>query len=101
MRHRHTTPFESCEIQLYVKMPIFVARQWIRHRTANVNEPSARYSILDKEFYIPEPENIGVQSKDNKQGRAEALTADQAAHVQNLLIEDAERAYPHYQLLLG
>ena len=56
MRHWHSTPFEMCEIKLHVKLPIFVARQWIRHRTANVNEYSARYSILDREFYIPEPD---------------------------------------------
>src|SRR5438309_7440033 len=74
MRHRHTTPFEMCEIKYHVKLPIFVARQWIRHRTANVNEYSARYSILDKEFYIPAPEHLGVQSKSNRQGRGDALT---------------------------
>ena len=61
MRHRHTTPFEMCEIKLHVKLPIFVARQWIRHRTANVNEYSARYSVMDKEFYLPEPQHISVQ----------------------------------------
>ena len=54
MRHRHSTPFEMCEIKLHVKLPIFVARQWVRHRTANINEYSARYSILDKEFYVPD-----------------------------------------------
>ena len=63
MRHRHTTPFEMCEIKYHVKLPIFVARQWIRHRTANVNEYSARYSILDSEFYIPEPEHLAAQCK--------------------------------------
>src|SRR5882757_6504315 len=63
MRHRHTTPFEMCEIKYHVKLPIFVARQWIRHRTANVNEYSARYSILDNEFYVPKPEHLAAQSK--------------------------------------
>src|SRR5882672_9826438 len=58
MRHRHTTPFEMCEIKYHVKLPIFVARQWIRHRTANVNEYSARYSILDREFYLPDLEYL-------------------------------------------
>jgi thymidylate synthase (FAD) len=70
MRHRHSTPFEMCEIKLHVKLPIFVARQWIRHRTANVNEVSARYSILDREFYIPEPDQVQHQSTANKQGRS-------------------------------
>jgi len=69
MRNKHSTPMEMCEIKLHVKLPIFVARQWIRHRTANVNEYSARYSILDNEFYIPDI--LYVQSKDNKQGRGE------------------------------
>lgn len=67
MRHWHTTPFEMVEFKFHCKMPMFVARQWIRHRTANVNEYSARYSILDKEFYIPE--EVHSQSKENKQGR--------------------------------
>src|SRR5262245_62700245 len=70
MRHRHSTPFEMAEIKLHVKLPIFVARQWIRHRTANVNEYSARYSILDREFYVPLPEKLGAQSKTNRQGRS-------------------------------
>ena len=65
MRHRHTTPFEMCEIKYHVKLPIFVARQWIRHRTANVNEYSARYSILDNEYYLPKPEHLAAQSKAN------------------------------------
>ena len=71
MRHRHTTPFEMCEIKYHVKLPIFVARQWIRHRTANVNEYSARYSILDNEFYIPAPEHLAAQATANRQGRGE------------------------------
>jgi thymidylate synthase (FAD) len=62
MRHRHSTPFEMCEIKFHVKLPIFIARQWIRHRTANVNEYSARYSILDREFYVPAPEQLAAQS---------------------------------------
>src|SRR5688572_26457557 len=73
MRHRHTTPFEMCEIKYHVKLPIFVARQWIRHRTANVNEYSARYSILDNEFYLPAPEQLAVQSVSNRQGRGDVL----------------------------
>src|SRR6202140_952282 len=66
MRHRHTTPFEMCEIKYHVKLPIFVARQWIRHRTANVNEYSARYSILDKEFYIPDLQYLQTQRREER-----------------------------------
>src|SRR6478752_1177333 len=88
MRHRHTTPFEMCEIKFHVKLPIFVARQWIRHRTANVNEYSARYSILDNEFYLPAPEHLAVQSTNNRQGRAEALDPAGAQQVLDLLRDD-------------
>ncbi len=101
MRNWHTSPFEMCEIKLHVKLPIFVARQWIRHRTANVNEYSARYSILDNEFYIPDAEHIGVQSSTNRQGRGDAIDAAQARRVQELLREDAERAYAHYEEMLN
>jgi thymidylate synthase (FAD) len=101
LRHRHTTPFEMCEIKFHVKLPIFVARQWIRHRTANVNEYSARYSILDKEFYVPSPEHLAVQSSTNKQGRADVLPADQADAVIRLLREEGERSYDHYLWLLN
>src|SRR5271167_311931 len=89
MRHRHTTPFEMCEIKYHVKLPIFVARQWIRHRTANVNEYSARYSIMDKDFYIPEPAQLAVQSANNRQGRGGVLDGDTAQHVMQLLRDDA------------
>src|SRR5690242_10921358 len=101
MRHRHTTPFEMCEIKYHVKLPIFVARQWIRHRTANVNEYSARYSILDKEFYIPAPEHLAVQATTNRQGRGAALAGDPAQRVLELLRRDAERAYTGYSELLN
>ena len=96
MRHWHSTPFEMCEIKLHVKLPVFVARQWIRHRTANVNEYSARYSILDREFYIPQPEHLAAQSVVNNQGRGEALSGEEAARVLRYLKEDAGRAYDHY-----
>lgn len=92
LRHQHTTPFEMCEIKLHVKLPIFVARQWIRHRTANVNEYSARYSILDKEFYIPEPEHLAVQSTSNKQGRGENLSSSEAQEVLRVLREESNAA---------
>lgn len=101
MRHRHSTPFEMCEIKLHVKLPIFVARQWIRHRTANVNEYSARYSLLDREFYIPAPEHLGAQAVTNRQGRGELLTGDEAASVLALLRRDAENAYADYETLLN
>src|SRR5579872_2092745 len=90
MRHHHTTPFEMCEIKLHIKLPIFIARQWIRHRTANVNEYSARYSILDKEFYIPDPAHVGAQSLANRQGRAGPLPFEQARRMIDLLTKDAE-----------
>jgi thymidylate synthase (FAD) len=96
MRHRHTTPFEMCEIKYHVKLPIFVARQWIRHRTANVNEYSARYSILDREFYIPAGEHLAAQSAVNRQGRGELLEGEEAERVLRLLREDSTRVYDHY-----
>jgi thymidylate synthase (FAD) len=101
MRHRHSTPFEMCEIKYHVKLPIFVARQWIRHRTANVNEYSARYSILDREFYIPAPEHLAAQSAANRQGRGDVLDGEEAAHVLDLLREDAMRCYDHYTEMLN
>ena len=101
MRHRHTTPFEMCEIKYHVKLPIFVARQWIRHRTANVNEYSARYSILDNEFYLPAPEQIAAQSRSNRQGRGEVLSPAEQQRVLDLLREDAQRSYRDYTVLLN
>ena len=101
LRHRHTTPFEMCEIKYHVKLPIFVARQWIRHRTANVNEYSARYSILDREFYLPAPEQLAAQSASNRQGRGDLLRGAEAARVLDLLREDALRTYDHYEEMLN
>jgi thymidylate synthase (FAD) len=101
MRHRHTTPFEMCEIKYHVKLPIFVARQWIRHRTANVNEYSARYSILDNEFYIPAPEHLAAQAVTNRQGRGDVVEGAAAHRVLDLLREDAERAYAGYVEMLN
>ena len=100
MRHWHSTPFEMCELKLHVKLPVFVARQWIRHRTANVNEYSARYSILDREFYIPAPENVAAQSVVNNQGRGDTLEGEAAARVLELLKADSTRAYDHYQEMI-
>ena len=101
MRHRHTTPFEMCEVKLHVKLPIFVARQWIRHRTANVNEYSARYSILDREFYIPAEDDLAAQSTTNNQGRGAALSGEEAARVLRWLREDSDRAYDHYEAMIS
>ena len=101
MRHRHSTPFEMCEIKYHVKLPIFVARQWIRHRMANVNEVSARYSILDREFYLPAPEQLAAQSSSNRQGRGAVLDGDEAGAVLDLLRRDATQAYDTYAHLLN
>lgn len=101
MRHWHSTPFEMCEIKLHVKLPVFVARQWIRHRTANVNEYSARYSILDREFYIPAREDLAAQSVVNNQGRGKALTGEEADRVLRYLKDDSMRAYDHYEEMIS
>jgi thymidylate synthase (FAD) len=101
MRHWHSTPFEMCEVKFHVKLPVFVARQWIRHRTANVNEYSARYSILDREFYIPAPEHLAAQSTVNNQGRGAVLEGAEAARVLEMLKGDAMRAYDNYEAMLS
>lgn len=101
LRHWHTTPFEMAEIKLHVKLPIFVARQWIRHRMANVNEYSARYSILDREFYIPAPEHLAAQSIQNHQGRGEVVGVEESEQVLRILSDDAQRNYDRYLDLLN
>lgn len=102
MRHRHTTPFEMCDIKFHIKLPIFIARQWIRHRTASVNEYSARYSILGNEFYIPKREHLSAQSKINAQGREDhTLNDEEAAWVMELLKRDATNVYGNYQNMLN
>ena len=101
MKNWHTTPFEMCEIKLHIKLPIFIARQWIRHRTANVNEYSARYSILDKEFYIPKPQHMSSQSTTNKQGRGSNLSKKDTERFLKILKDDAERNYKHYEDMLN
>jgi thymidylate synthase (FAD) len=101
LRHRHTTPFEMCEIKYHVKLPIFVARQWIRHRTANVNEYSGRYSVMDREFYIPASEHLAAQSTDNRQGRGAVLEGAEAAEVLDILKRDARGAYADYEKILN
>lgn len=101
MRHRHTTPFEMCEIKFHIKLPMFVARQWIRHRTANVNEYSARYSILENEFYIPKQEHLAAQSHLNRQGRGLILEGEEAERALFLLKRDAAQCYETYRELLN
>jgi len=101
LRHWHSTPFEMCEIKYHIKLPIFIARQWIRHRTANVNEYSARYSILDKEFYIPAPDKLAAQAVNNRQGRGGVLEGDQAQEVLDILKEDSQRTYENYEKMLN
>ena len=131
MRNRHTSPFEMCEIKFHIKLPIFVARQWIRHRTANVNEYSARYSILDREFYVPDetflrrqkeeraaaptqlpllaedaeealrPTAVAPQSTSNRQGREGSLAPEEAARVIRDIHSTAQRCFTVYDRLLG
>ncbi len=101
LRHRHTTPFEMCEIKFHIKVPIFIARQWIRHRTANVNEYSARYSILGRDYYVPERNQVAAQSTINMQGREEVLNDAEAKKVMDLLHEDAKRCYENYEYMLN
>jgi thymidylate synthase (FAD) len=101
MRHRHTTPFEMCEIKFHIKLPIFVARQWIRHRTANVNEYSGRYSIMDKEFYIPQPQHLAAQSQTNRQGRGSVLEGREAARVLQIIKENSVKAYAEYEEMMN
>jgi thymidylate synthase (FAD) len=101
MRHRHSTPFEMCEIKFHVKLPVFVARQWIRHRTANVNEYSARYSVLDREFYVPAPEQLAAQAATNRQGRGDVLEGAEAERALRWLRDDAMQAFDHYEAMLN
>ena len=101
MRHSHSTPFEMCEIKFHIKLPIFIARQWVRHRTANINEYSARYSILDNEFYIPNSSNLGAQSQSNRQGRDSTLTGDEAEEVLSILKNDALQLYGNYEKMMN
>ncbi len=101
MRHEHTSPFEQVVLTFHIKLPIFVARQWIRHRTARVNEVSGRYSIMKDEFYVPAAVDLAEQSPDNKQGRLDTPLAEaEAAQVTSLLIAGQKQAYEDYQSLV-
>ena len=99
--HRHSTPFEMNEIKFHVKLPIFVARQWIRHRTANVNEYSARYSILEREFYLPQKKNLKPQSNVNNQGRSGELNHDEIQLYSGIIRENSKKGFENYALLLN
>ena len=101
LRHRHTTPFEMCEIKLHIKLPIFIARQWIRHRTASINEYSARYSILEDEFYIPKKYYLAEQSSSNKQGRGDNIDEKSASKILKILKEDSLNCYKNYSWMLN
>ncbi len=100
-RHRHSTPFEMAEMKFHVKMPISVARQWVRHRTANINEYSARYSIIPDEFYVPSENSIAVQSKDNRQGRGESVDSEYAAEVKAIWEKNGYSSYQDYMFLIN
>ncbi len=101
MRHEHTSPFEQVQLTFHAKMPIFVARQWVRHRTARLNEVSGRYSVLKDEFYLPDKENINPQNIDNKQGRSEETYSD--SDIESILAwmeSDQKASYKSYKSLL-
>jgi thymidylate synthase (FAD) len=101
LRHDHTTPFEMVVLKFHIKAPIFVVRQWARHRTASTNEESGRYSIMKEEFHEPEWEDVGFQSKNNKQGRSsEEVPPEVVGQFLKFLKEDRESAYAHYQQFL-
>ena len=101
LRHRHTTPFELAELKLHVRAPIFVTRQWFRHRTASINEYSARYSVLEREFYVPDAGAVAAQSENNRQGRGAVMSVAQAQEVVRILKQDAAHCYDDYLLLLN
>jgi thymidylate synthase (FAD) len=101
MQHRHTSPFEQVQLTFHTKMPVFVARQWVRHRTARLNEISGRYSVMADEFYVPDPDQVSYQSASNKQGRSGPLPADEAASIIATMTEAQRRAYAEYEALLG
>ncbi|MDC1068097.1 FAD-dependent thymidylate synthase [Candidatus Kapabacteria bacterium] len=102
LRHKHTTPLEMVEFKFHIKLPIFIARQWIRHRTANVNEYSGRYSEMTDDFYLPDPEQIRPQSTMNRQGRSEEELPDQTAmEIRTKLLNTQIKLYDEYKDLLN
>lgn len=98
LKHEHTSPFEQVILTFHAKMPIFVARQWVRHRTARLNEISGRYSVMQDEFYVPETETLRTQSQDNKQARSnEQLPAETASRIRQEFADDQGELYRHYE----
>jgi thymidylate synthase (FAD) len=100
LRHKHTSPFEMCEIKLHLKMPMCIGEQWLRHRTASVNKYSGRYSVMEDEFYIPEIENMQKQSQTNKQGREEGLSLTDAKDSIKIFKQHCAQSYAQYEELL-
>jgi len=101
LRHKHTTPFEMVEFKFHIKVPIFIARQWIRHRTANVNEYSGRYSVMKDEFYLPNLTELRPQSATNRQGRAEdTFSQEKAQEIQDIMNKTQNDLYSEYEGLL-
>jgi len=101
LRNAHTSPFEQIILTFHVKLPIFVARQWVRHRTARLNEVSGRYSVMKDEFYVPSPDDLALQSTDNKQGRStDTLDPAQAEKIRAAFTEDQKAAYTSYKSLV-
>lgn len=101
LRHKHTTPFEMCEIKLHIKAPIFVARQWLRHRTANVNEYSARYSIMEHDYYLPEASQLCHQSKSNKQGRSDIIPEPLNSELQEKIKNISNQSFDLYDSFIS
>ncbi|MER3496588.1 MAG: thymidylate synthase (FAD) [Armatimonadota bacterium] len=101
LRNAHTSPFEQVVLTFHLKMPIFVARQWIRHRTARLNEISGRYSVIKDEFYLPHPDQVSHQSEDNKQGRGAPLPPDQAEDIVRVMEEEQKAIYGNYETMLN
>lgn len=99
IKHWHTSPFEQVQLTFHCKMPMFVARQWVRHRTARLNEISGRYSVMKDEFYVPEPDQIRTQSSDNKQGRS-SETLENAGAISQAMADEQSKVYAHYSSLV-
>jgi len=100
IKNWHTSPFEQVQLTFHTKMPVFVARQWVRHRTARLNEISGRYSVMKDEFYVPEPEHVCYQSESNKQGRSEPMPLDQAQAVIKMMEAEQRGVYQNYEKML-
>lgn len=100
-RHQHMTPFEMCQVTVGMKLPVFVARQLVRHRTAKINELSGRYSVLPHDFYVPDVENLAKQSSDNKQGRGDVFPEDEALQLRAQMVSESTDAFATYDQFLA